>query len=266
MGTPRFHVERLTGPTLRLSGPEAVHAVRSRRLAAGEEVVLFDGAGHEAAGQITAVGRSELEVTLGAFFSRPRPTPALTLAVALPKGPRQDVLIEKCTELGTAAIVPLISARSISSASEHKLDRWRRTTIEAAKQSGQAWLPEFFPPEPLAEALRRIASHDLAVVAATEQRSVPFSSALSQHGTSVVSILAFVGPEGGWTPEELDALTAHGCQPISLGPNILRIETAAIALAAIVHVAQGAAEHKTENNPEASETPAPRTGETPVPH
>jgi RsmE family RNA methyltransferase len=104
------------------------------------------------------------------------------------------------------------------------------------------------------------------VVAATEQRSVPFSSALSQHGTSVVSILAFVGPEGGWTPEELDALTAHGCQPISLGPNILRIETAAIALAAIVHVAQGAAEHKTENNPEASETPAPRTGETPVPH
>lgn len=260
MGTPRFYVEQLAGPTLRLRGQEAAHAVRSRRLTAGQEVILFDGAGHEAAGRITAVGRSELEVALGTIGARPRPAPALTLAVALPKGPRQDVLIEKCTELGTAAIAPLISERSICSASEHKLDRWRRTAIEAAKQSGQAWLPEFHRPEPLAEALRRIASHDLAVVAATETGRAeagrePFFSLLAP-GTQK-SVLAFVGPEGGWTPDELTQLTSHGCQPIRLGPNILRIETAAIALAAIVHMAQGTTESKTESKPEARETPDP---------
>lgn len=237
MGTPRFHVQRLIGPSLRVSGHEAAHALRSRRLSAGDEVILFDGAGSEAAGRISAVARSHLDVAFENVIRRPRPVPALTLAVALPKGPRQDFLIEKCAELGTAAIVPLITERSIGSASEHKRGRWRQIAIEAAKQSGQAWIPEFPAPETLAEAMRRVPAHELAVVAATEQPCAPFAL---EGTTRPASILAFIGPEGGWTQDELKMLMAADCQQVSLGPNILRIETAAVAIAAVVHAVQQA--------------------------
>jgi 16S rRNA (uracil1498-N3)-methyltransferase len=267
MGIPRFYVEQLAGPSVRLSDREAAHAVRARRLAVGDEIAIFDGQGHQTIARLSAVTRSIVEATVGEITIRPRPTPALSLAVALPKGPRQDVLIEKCTELGVAALIPLITERSISGASDHKLDRWRQIAIEAAKQSAQAWLPQFFPPEPLAQALARIPTHDQAVVAATEAAatiktgtqlvSAPASVAaglctgrvphLFRDGGAKIplemvpnpkSLLAFIGPEGGWTNAELSLMISQNCHPITLGPNILRVETAAIAIAAIVHQAQ----------------------------
>ncbi|GMV97580.1 MAG: ribosomal RNA small subunit methyltransferase E [Phycisphaerae bacterium] len=230
MGAPRFYVKGLQAGVVRLDEREADHARRSRRLSAGDEVALFDGLGREARGRIASAGRGAVDVAVESLRLCPRAEPALTLAAALPKGPRQDFLVEKCAELGVAGIVPLVTRRSVSNASGHRLDRWRRTAIEAAKQSGQAWIPDLATPELLDEAVRRIRVHDRAWVA------MPGGSwpEVPDCGT----LLAFVGPEGGWADDEIALLLEHGCAGVSLGPNVLRIETAAIALAALVHAAR----------------------------
>ncbi len=231
MADPRFHVPELSGPVVQLTGPEARHACQARRLRQGDAVVLFDGNGREARGEISKLSGTEVQVHVSQVRTSARPCPALTLAVAVPKGPRQDFMIEKCTEFGVAAIWPIVTARSVCSASEHKLDKWRRTTIEAAKQSGQCWLPELSPPRRLEDVLAETSGFDTALVAAPGTESM-LDVVAALAGTR--GVLAFVGPEGGWTEGELQGLTANGCRPVSLGPHILRIETAAIAIAAVM--------------------------------
>jgi 16S rRNA (uracil1498-N3)-methyltransferase len=221
---------------IRLCEQEARHARLSRRLSVGDAVELFDGCGGEAGGEIAAASKVVVEVAVHAVTVQPRPRPALTLAVAMPKGPRQDVLIEKCTELGVAAIRPLCTERSVAGASDHRRDKWRRTTIEAAKQSGQCWLPELHAPAGLDELLGVASSFDVVLAAMVPRENPPIGLAgMMDVLRGAGSILAFVGPEGGWTPEESRMLTSAQAKSISLGPNVLRIETAAIALAALTH-------------------------------
>jgi 16S rRNA (uracil1498-N3)-methyltransferase len=232
MADPRFHVPELSGPVVRLAGHEARHACQARRLRQGDAVVLFDGNGREARGEILKLSGAEVQVHVSEVHSCMRPRPALTLAVAVPKGPRQDFMIEKCTELGVAAIWPILTARSVCSVSEHRLDKWRRTTIEAAKQSEQCWLPELGPPRRLEDVLADVPGFERALVAAPGTESV---LDIAGDLAGVRTVLALVGPEGGWTEAELSGLTDKGCKPISLGPHILRIETAAVAVAAVMH-------------------------------
>lgn len=236
MPEARFHVADLSNTDVVLTEQESRHASRSRRLQPGDPVVLFDGHGTEAGGQITTVSRSGVHVRILRTWTRPRLRPVVTLAVAMPKGPRQDFLVEKCTELGIAALWPIQTTRSVSQVSAHKLNKWRRTAIEAAKQSGQAWIPELSPPRQFNEALAQAACFDRLLIA------VPDAEISSTWVTTVAdarSVLAFIGPEGGWTDSERSACLDKGCRAVSLGPNTLRIETAAIALAAILHAAGG---------------------------
>lgn len=227
------------GRTVALGESESRHARLSRRLSVGDSLILFDGQGHEAAATIAVLGKTTVEVAIAAVNHRPRPHPALTLAVAMPKGPRQDVLIEKCTELGVAALQPLITERSVSGASDHKRDKWRRATVEAAKQSGQAWLPELFAPVSLDTYLQLALNYDLVIAAMAPRESPPEAiRGLSDRLAACSSVLALVGPEGGWSPQEAEALVSRGAAPVSLGPNVLRIETAAIALSAAIHALQ----------------------------
>src|SRR5688572_14025361 len=137
MGIARFYSPMLSPGTVRLSESESRHSACARRLSVGDTVVLFDGQGHEAIGQIASAARKDVEVTVEQITERPRPKPALTLAVALPKGPRQDFLIEKLTELGIQALQPIVTERSIAEATPNRIRKWQRTAIEAAKQSGQ---------------------------------------------------------------------------------------------------------------------------------
>jgi 16S rRNA (uracil1498-N3)-methyltransferase len=246
MGHARFHVEHVAAGSVRLSEDEGRHAHGSRRLSAGDELTVFDGAGREAEARILSCGRDGVEVEVREVRYRERPTPALTIAVALPKGPRQDTLIEKCTELGVASVRPLETERSVSSASEHRLSKWQRTAIEAAKQSGQCWVPELHPLASIDEVVKAASDYDVMLVADVGGGPLPDLRAARR-------VLALVGPEGGWTETERAKLLAAGASAISLGPNILRIETAAIALAAIVHAAQ------TNPRPQASGVSEPRT-------
>lgn len=222
--------------TVQLSEQESRHARLSRRLSVGDEIVLFDGRGRWAAGTIAVATKSSVQVAVNEVVDVPRPVPALTLAVAMPKGPRQDVLIEKCAELGAAAIQPLVTARSVAGVSDHKRDKWRRATIEAAKQSGQCWLPNLLPSLGLDECLQQVPSFDLvlASVIAPDEKPAGILDIIDRFGRAR-NILALVGPEGGWSPDETRTIIEAGALPVSLGSNVLRIETAAICLAALAH-------------------------------
>jgi len=241
MGKPRFHIETLSVGTVQLSDQESAHAVKSLRLKSGDEVLLFDGRGLEGEGRIISAARASVAVAVDRVVEREKMSPLLTLAVALPKGPRQDVVIEKCTELGIAGLQPIFSERSVCSASEHKLDKWRRKMIEAVKQSGQCRLPELYGPCHLKEVLAGSKRFDKLLIAVSRGdsrlstcRVLSITDLLSELA-GVERVLAFVGPEGGWTDSEITAMVSAGAIPMSLGPNVLRIETAAVALAAMMH-------------------------------
>lgn len=218
-----------------LSAAESRHACGSRRLSVGDEILLFDGKGAEATGVITEASKSALRARVGPLRQTARRRPSLTIATAVPKGPRQDMLIEKCTEFGVSRIWPIVTERSVVSASEHKLDKWRRTTIEAAKQSGQCWLPELCAAAGLDRVLEETGGSDLALVASPGGDPI---AAMMTRWREAQCVLALVGPEGGWSPDEFDRMRGAGLSFVSLGPNVLRIETAAIAVAAVNHAVQ----------------------------
>src|SRR4029453_18279424 len=160
MGIARFYSQVLSSGTVLLSESEARHSNRARRLSVGDDVMLFDGNGREAAGKIATAGRQGVEVSVENVVSQPRPKPSLTLAVAIPKGPRLDVLIEKCTELGVIALQPIMTERSVAEATPNRLQKWQRTAIEAAKQSEQCWIPLFHEPKPLTALVADFKSFD----------------------------------------------------------------------------------------------------------
>ncbi len=229
-----FHARFLAPGPCRLSPHESRHAWASSRLRIGDEVVLFTGSGLLGPGLITSAKPDAVVVDVREVVSVPRRHPRLYLNFAVPKGPRGDTLVEKCCELGVAGLQPLITARSIARAAEARLHRWQQRAIEAAKQSKQAWAASVLGPSSLIEALKNVRRRDMNLVATCDAGAVPLIDLTAQLATCR-TVRGFVGPEGGWTDEETAAFRAAQVTPVSLGPGVLRIETAAIALAAFVH-------------------------------
>jgi len=231
----------IAGNRAELSGDEARHLAAVMRAAPGDEVVLFDGSGAEFAARISAVHkqRVELDVLERREISRELPI-ALMLAVALPKGDRQKWLIEKATELGVTQLVPLSTERGVAQPVASALGRLRRTSIEAAKQCGRNRLLEIAPSQSASEffahapsaALRLLADPTGETLAHSASEGLLTLTRSASEGLPTPTVIAAIGPEGGFTPAELAAARAAGWRFVSLGPRILRIETAALALAA----------------------------------
>ncbi|UCD29600.1 MAG: 16S rRNA (uracil(1498)-N(3))-methyltransferase [Planctomycetota bacterium] len=241
MNVPRFYVEALSAGRIRLPQAEGIHASKSRRLSVNDQLILFDGKGQEGTGRIVSISKDRIDVEVEQVIRRAQPAPSLTLSVALPKGPRQDLIIEKCTELGVSGIQPIFTERSVCSASDHKREKWRRKIIEAAKQSGQCWLPTLYEPRSLKDVIYDADKFDLLLLAVSPANEIEGTGKPTEivdllgEISSSKTILALVGPEGGWTDAEINTIIEAGGRPVSLGPNILRIETAAVALAAMIH-------------------------------
>lgn len=236
MATRRFRVEDVSPPSITVGGEEAVHALRVLRLGVGSEVVLFDGRGGEVQGTIRRADRTqfEVEVTRREEIDRGEAS-SLVLAVATPKGRRGDWLVEKCAEFGVRALWPLRTRRGEVEPGEAKLDRWRRKAIEAAKQSRQSVAMTIEPTRALSDLRGAVAGRCLFVGDAAGSKET-FSEALSglpPAGPGGREILMVVGPEGGFTASEQADLGAIGCRAVGLGGTILRVETAAIAAAAV---------------------------------
>ena len=236
----RYFVDSpIKGGSATLTGPEAHHLARVMRAGLGTEVVLFDGSGAEFAARVDRVERNEVHLTIvsGGPVDRELPR-AVTLGVSLPKGDRQKWLVEKAVELGVKRIVPLRTARSVAQPSHQALARLGRTVIEASKQCGrnrllglaeaQAWV-DFAHSAPSPSC--RLLAHP-GIQATAPSGAAPSTSRAGRHHSDEVYLA--IGPEGGFTPEEVGVALAAGWQPVDLGPRILRVETAAIFLTALV--------------------------------
>ena len=222
----RFFVEApITGNVATLTGDEAHHLSRVMRAAVGDELVLFDGSGAEFLARITQVGKSAALVQIIERREIDREGKCrLTLAAALPKGERQKWLVEKATELGVARLVPLITERGVAQPVEAALVRLRRAVIEASKQCGRNRLLEIAEP---ADAAAFFAAAPVGTVRLLADPSgMPLTSV-----AHAAELIAAIGPEGGFTPAEVAAAAECGWQLVSLGKSILRVETAAIAVA-----------------------------------
>jgi 16S rRNA (uracil1498-N3)-methyltransferase len=215
-----------------LEGDEARHLARVLRAKVGDAIVVFDGRGDAWPARVATIARDRVGLEVGPPLARAAPPLPLTLAVALPKGDRQKWLVEKLTELGCARLVPLVTTRGVAEATPAAVERLARGVIEACKQCGRATLLEIAPPATLAGVLAERDPDTLSLVA--DPTGEPLGPLLARHAGAV---LALVGPEGGFTTEELATATAAGCRRVAVAPHILRVETAAIALAAGVQAA-----------------------------
>jgi len=230
----RYFVESpISGSRVVLSGPEAHHLIHVMRAKRGTAVVLFDGSGAEFAAEVRQVGRREVALAVLRRDEVDRELPLeVTLAVAMPKGDRQRWLVEKAVELGVSRVVPLRTARSVAEPGKHAVDRLRRIVIEASKQCGRNRLMQVAQPRHWPDFVAETSDVPLRLLAHPTGRD-GLADLLRQAGEPD-RVLAAVGPEGGFTEEEVSLAMTAGWRSIDLGPRILRVETAAILLAGIL--------------------------------
>ena len=220
-----------------LSGPEAHHLINVMRGGPGTRVVLFDGTGWEYSAQVEEIGRAEATLAIVGRQQADRELPIeIRLGVSLPKGDRQKWLVEKSVELGVSRIIPLKTARSVAQPVEQALARLKRTVIEASKQCGRNRLMEISEPQEWSDFVAAAPAGGYRLLAHPEtagSRQMAVGSIRSAVCPLPTAYLA-VGPEGGFTPDEVALATSAGWQQVDLGRRTLRIETAAILLVALV--------------------------------
>lgn len=228
---PLFYCATLTNDTDVILTEEEAHHVTVQRLRPGEPIAVFDGCGQVARGRIRTISRTAVNVAVEQRYHAPPPVQPLDLYCALPKGDRLATLLDMATQLGMAKFTPLRWHRSVVVPAERNHERWQRICLEACKQSRRLYLPELAPtsvPEAAATAVR--ARGERLIVAH------PHTNTDADVPANYASRIAiFVGPEGGLTDEEVRMLQRLDAQFVSLGAAILRIETAAVALLAIMN-------------------------------
>jgi 16S rRNA (uracil1498-N3)-methyltransferase len=217
-----------------LNGPEAHHFIHVMRARAGDRVTVFDGSGFEFSAVAQRVGRAEVELAIVERVEADRELPvAVVLGVALPKGDRQKWLVEKTVELGVARLVPLAASRAVAQPAASAMERLRRGVVEASKQCGRNRLMEIAQPKTWPEFLD--AARDLPCRWLAHPRTATGANVAGAmaRGGACKSVALAVGPEGGFTDDEVASALQAGWRVVDLGPRILRVETAAIALAAM---------------------------------
>lgn len=236
MAAPRFfHSPLPFAGEATLSEPEARHASSVLRLSVGTQVVLFDGQGGEACGTITALDKRSVsvEITARTDSNRELALP-LELLVALPKGDRQKTLVDGLVQLGVTRLTPLICQRGVAQPTAAALERLERSVVESSKQCGRNQLMRIAPPQTIAQALQTSAgqSHTLSLVAHPYGPRTSLSAVANSQPAQIAAARMAVGPEGGFSDAEISQWLEAGWQCVELGPRILRIEMAALQLAA----------------------------------
>jgi 16S rRNA (uracil1498-N3)-methyltransferase len=239
MSTHRFYL----APTQWASGrpqldeSDSHHCADVLRLAVGDPIVIFDGQGTVAEAELLEVHRKHCSLRIGQRHQTPALRCAITLIQAVPKGKNMDLILQKAVELGAAEIVPLISARTVVRIDDHgeadrKQERWQQIALEACKQCGRNSVPLVVAPVSLEGFLGKLPDAELLLLASLQPGAKTIKEVLSEHQHSAgglpVSVAVIVGPEGDFTPGEIALLKEARALPITLGPTILRAETAAL--------------------------------------
>jgi 16S rRNA (uracil1498-N3)-methyltransferase len=238
MSNPRFYSAKLEGEVIELSGAEAHHLRNVRRVKVGEKVELFDGIGKIVIGQVSEINKGAVQIEVLKRFKKESAKIEVTVAAALAKGSRWDWLLEKCVELGATQIWPVLFERSVvkGSGEAGQLAKWNRRALEAAKQCGRAYLPKIVQPRTLEKVLADTNDDYLGVVGTGSESAKPILVVLEKAEPKRVALL--VGPEGGLTEQEQALVQASGYEPVYLGENTLRVETAAAGLLAVIRAWQ----------------------------
>ena len=214
-----------------LTGAEAHHAADGLRLKAGEEVSILDGAGREFLCIVQAVERKAVQLSVKQTLATAAPSCRVTLVQAIPKGKLLETIIQKATELGAFRIIPLLAERVATRLDEedarHKGEKWQHVAVEAIKQCGQRWLPQVEAPATLPALLRRQEAFDLSLIGSLRP-DARHPREFFNAARPPASICVWIGPEGDFSPSELDSICATGARPMNLGPLVLRCDTAAL--------------------------------------
>ena len=236
----RFYVnkESVKGNRIYISGKEAHHILDVMRLKLLDDVVVFDGTGKEYAGVVKKAGRKSLEVEIKEIRNAPRKEfHIITLIQAIPKKEKMDYISEKATELGVSYIIPVTTERTIPDWGEAKkasiVERWRRIAREAAKQCGRLDIPDVRSIMPLEEAIKTVDGYDLKLIAALNNKGIKLKDALKSCKGSKIVIA--IGPEGDFTPEEIDAAVKADFLIVNLGPLTLKSDTAGLAVLSVMN-------------------------------
>jgi 16S rRNA (uracil1498-N3)-methyltransferase len=228
----RFIADTSTPTTATLLGDQASHLARVLRATPGQVYdIVANGFLHRA--EITSVTDDEVLFTLHEELETDAALP-LHLLLAIFKFDHMEWAIEKATELGIAKITPILARRTekhLAQSALKRTDRWRRIALEASKQSRRTTIPEIAGPTVLKQALEQESATPTRILLSETEQLTTLTTALTAAQSSDTSIA--IGPEGGWTPEEISLFIQHNWQPVTLGPRILRAETAAIAAIAI---------------------------------
>jgi len=234
----RFYLapEHWNAGPLSLTGAEAHHCRNVLRLERRDKVVVFDGLGRELTGEIVSTDAAEVQLRKLHETRTPPLRCRITLGQAIPKGKNMDLIVQKAVEIGAAEIAPILSDRTVVRLDEEsaasKQAKWQAVAIEAAKQCGQNWLPQVRGPQTLAHFFQEHRRFDLELIGSLQSDAVHLKAILAQylaeHDDRPASVLMLVGPEGDFTPAELSLARSQGCRPITLGPIVLRVETASI--------------------------------------
>lgn len=245
MRLTRIFVEADLAPGARIVLPDAAagHLLRVLRLAVGDACVLFNGDGRDYHARIAATGKREATAEILAAREIASESPLrIVLLQALARGEKMDWIVQKATELGVTAIVPILSERSEVKLDADRADRrsahWRSVAVAACEQSGRARLPDIGVPQPLAGALHVLpaSAHRLALDPEAELTLAGLAQTRPAPDTRIVIA---IGPEGGWSPGDLALLRGAGFTGLRLGPRVLRTETAGVAAIAALQATCG---------------------------
>ena len=241
MRVTRCHVENplAVGQTLSLPEEAANHLVRVMRLREGDGCVLFNGDGHDYRATLVVVGKRDAQVRIDAALAVANESPLhITLLQGIARGEKMDLILQKATELGVNAIVPVNAERTEvkldAARAEKRLAHWTSVVVSACGQSGRARVPSVAAPQSLLDAARQVPAEALKLTL----------DPLGEHRLSTLQpapggVVIAIGPEGGWSPRDRQALGEAGFQGLQLGPRILRTETAGLAAIAAVQARLG---------------------------
>lgn len=234
----RFYLppEQCGGSVLCLADREAHHALHVLRLQRGERVTVLDGVGNQFLCDVQALNRKAVQLGVSEKqVAAPRPC-AITLLQAVPKGKMFEDIVDKATQLGVARLVPILServaVRLAPGDAARKVEKWRQVAIETIKQCGSPWLPRIDEPITPHEFIERPETSELTLVGSLQTTPRHPRECLldfkKQQGRWPQSVAVWIGPEGDFTVAEMEAIEKAGAQPITLGPLVLRAETAAV--------------------------------------
>lgn len=220
-----------------LEGKEAHHILHVKRAEPGDKITLFNGKGLEYLANIIEISHNKLKVLIEQSRSINREADVeITIAFSAPKGKLAALLIQKCTELGVKALIPIHCKRSIvdiRNKAAEKTEKWNKIVVETSKQCKRNFLTKIENVISFNSILKTLHDYDLSLIACTELNTGSMKGVLDEHPLAK-KIICLIGPEGGFTNDEIEIAEESGCIPVNIGNSTLRVETAAIAISSML--------------------------------